>query len=129
MLTQYPQANNGILVSDDTAFDTTNTENDSEINKKAEERQLHRMSEVQTIVTMWQGSQNLRATQKECHASIELITAVGYIFDTEEIFKAFWSLLQPDGAAACKLSEWLPLPPAVSANDLSGGQTQINNVR
>jgi len=57
------------------------------------------------------------------------MTAVGYISDTEESVKASWSLFQHDGAAAFKLSERSPLPPALSANDLPGGRTQILNVR
>jgi len=57
------------------------------------------------------------------------MTAVGYISDTEEIVKASWSLCQHDGAAAFKLSERSPLPPALSAKDLPGGRTQIINVR
>jgi len=56
------------------------------------------------------------------------MTAVGYILDTEEIVKASWSLFQHDGAASFKLSERSPLPPALSAKDLSGGRTQILNV-
>jgi hypothetical protein len=43
--------------------------------------------------------------------------------------KAPCSLFQHDGAAAFKLSERSPLPPALSAKDLPGGQTQILNVR
>jgi hypothetical protein len=57
------------------------------------------------------------------------MTAVGYISDTEEIVKSSWSLFQHDGAAAFKLSERSPLPPAVSAKDLPGGRTQKLNVR
>jgi len=57
------------------------------------------------------------------------MTTVGYISDTEEIVKASWSLFQHDGAAAFKLSERSPLPPALSAKDLPGGRTQILNVR
>jgi hypothetical protein len=57
------------------------------------------------------------------------MTAVGYILDTEEIVKASWSLFQHDGAAAFKLSERSPLPPALSAKNLPGGRTQILNVR
>jgi len=56
------------------------------------------------------------------------MTAVGYIWDTEESVKASWSLFQHDGAAAFKLSERSPLPPALSAKDLPGGRTQILNV-
>jgi hypothetical protein len=78
---------------------------------------------------MWQGSQNLRVTQKEFRAQNKQMAAVGYISDTEEIVKASWSLFQHDGAAAFKLSERLPLPPALSAKDLPSGRTQIMNVR
>jgi len=78
---------------------------------------------------MWQASHNLCATQKESRALNKEMTAVGYISDTEDIVKASWSLFQHDGAAAFKLSERSPLPPAVSAKDLPGGRTQIMNVR
>jgi hypothetical protein len=57
------------------------------------------------------------------------MSAVGYISDTDEIVKASWSLFQHDGAAAFKLSERSPLPPALSAKELPGGRTQILNVR
>jgi len=87
------------------------------------------MAKVHDFLEMWQGSQNLRATQKESRAQNKQMTAVGYISDTEEIVKASWSLFQHDGAAAFKLSERSPLPPALSAKDLSGGRTQILNVR
>jgi hypothetical protein len=89
--------------------------------KEAEERKLHRMAKVHDVLGMWQGSQNLRATQKESRAQNNHMTAVGYISDTEEIVKASWSLFQHDGAAAFKLSGRLPLPPALSAKDLPGG--------
>ena len=38
---QFASANNGILAGTDPEFDTTNTENDSEMMKEAEERKLH----------------------------------------------------------------------------------------
>jgi len=126
---QFARANNGILAGTDPKLHTTNTENDSEMKNKAEERKLHRMVMVHDFLEMWQGSQNLRATQKESCAQKKLMTAVGYISDTEEIVKASWSLFQHDGAAAFKLSERSPLPPALSAKNLPGGRTQILNVR
>jgi len=43
------------------------------------------------------------------------MTAVGSISDTEEIVKASWSHFHHDSAAAFKLSEKSPLPPALSA--------------
>jgi len=81
------------------------------------------------LFEMWQGSQNLRATQKESCAQNEQTTAVRYISDTEEIIKACWSNFQHDGEAAFKLSEKSPVPPALCAKDLPGGQTQVLNVR
>jgi len=89
--------------------------------REAEEQKLHRMAKVHDFLEMWQGSQNLRATQKESRAQNKQITAVGYISDTEEIVKASWSNFQHDGAAAFKLSEKSPVPPALSAKDLPGG--------
>jgi hypothetical protein len=102
-------------------MDTTNIENDSEMKKEAEERKLQRMAKVHNLLEMWQGSRNLRATQKECRAQNKQITAVGYISDSEELVKSSWSLFQHDGAAAFKLSERSPWPPALSAKDLPGG--------
>jgi len=96
--------------------------------KEAEERILHRMAKVHDILEMWQGSQNLRATQKESRAQTKQMTAVGYILDTEDIVKPSWSLFQHDGAAAFKLSQRSPLPPALSAKDLHGEWTQILNI-
>jgi len=83
-----------------------------------EERKLHRMANVHDFLEMWQGSQNLCATQTESHAPNKQVTAVGDTSDTEEIVKASWSTFQHDGTAAFKLSERSPLPPALSANDL-----------
>jgi len=81
------------------------------------------------FVVMWQGSQILRATQKESWAHYKQMTAIGYISDTEEIVNASWTLFQHDGPAALKLSERPALPPALSAKDLPGGWTEILNVR
>jgi len=97
--------------------------------KEAEERKLHRMAKVHDILGMWQGSQNLSAILRESRIQIRQMTAVGYIWDTEEIVKASWSLLQQDGEAAFNLSERSPLPPSLSAKDLPQGRTQILNIR
>jgi len=86
------------------------------------------MAKVHDFLEMWQGSQNLCATQKESCTQNKQMTAVRNISDTEEIIKASWSLFQHDGAAAFKLSERSPLPPGLSAKDLPGGQTQTLNV-
>jgi len=89
---EFAQANNGILAGTDPELDTTHTGNDSEMKKEVEERKLHRMAKVHDFLEMSQGSQNLRATQKESRAQNKQMTAVGYISDTEEIVKASWSL-------------------------------------
>jgi len=78
-----------------------------------------------TFLEMWQGSQNLCATQKESHPQNKQMTAIGYISDTEDIVTAPWSLFHHNGAAAFKLLEWSPFPPALSAKDLHAGWTQI----
>jgi len=125
---QFARANNMTLAGTDPQLDTTNTENDYEMKKEAEERKLHRMAMVHDVLEMWQGSQNLRATQMESRAQNKQMTAMGYISDTEQIVNASWSLFQHNGAAAFKLSERSPLPPALSAKDLPAGRTQILNV-
>ena len=56
-----------ILVGTDSELDTMNTENDSEMKKEAKGRKLHKMAMVHDFLGMWQGSQNLRATQHETH--------------------------------------------------------------
>ena len=87
---QFARTDNGILADDKTESDTTNTDNDKEIKKDTEERKLHRMAKVHNFLKMWQGSQNLRATQKESRAQNKQMTAIGYISDTEETVKASW---------------------------------------
>jgi hypothetical protein len=86
------------------------------------------MAKVHDFLEMWQGRQNLRATQKESCSQNNQMSTVGYISDTGESVKASWSLVQHDSVAAFKLSERLPLPPALSAKDVPGGRTQILNV-
>jgi len=81
------------------------------------------------ILRMWLGSHNLCATQKEYRAQNKQMTAVGNSSDSEEIVKASQSNFQHDGAAASKLSERSPLPPALSEMDLPGGQTEVVDVR
>jgi len=113
------------LAGNDSALDTTAAENDIELKREAEERKLHRKAKVHDFLEMWQGSQNLRATQKESRAQNKQMTAVGYISDTEEIVNASLTKFQYDGAATFKLSERSPQPPALSAKDLLGGRSQI----
>jgi exopolyphosphatase/pppGpp-phosphohydrolase len=80
----------------------------------AEETQLHRMGMAHDFFEMWLGSQNLHDTQKETRARKKQLAAVGYTLDPEEMIKTSWTLIQHEGAAAFKLSERLPLPPALS---------------
>jgi len=64
------------LAGADPSLDRTNTENDSEKMTEAEERKLHRMAKVHNFLEMWQGSQNLRATQEESQAQHKQSTAM-----------------------------------------------------
>ena len=128
VVTQITRANSGLLAGDDPELDLNSAINDMEMKREAEQKKLHRMAKVPDFLEMWQGSQNLRAPQKESRAQNKQMTAMGYISDTEDIVKASWSLFQHDGAAAFKLSEKSHVPPALSAKDLTGGQPQILNV-
>ena len=125
---QFARANDKILEGVDLELDATNTENNLEIMREADERKLPRMANIHDFVEMWQGSQNLCATQMESHAQNREMTATGYISDTKQIIKASWSLFQHIGVAVFKLSEQSSLPPTLTANNLSGGRTQILNV-
>jgi len=80
---QFARANNRIVGGNNAVSDKTSTENDLEMKKEAEERKLHRMAKVHNFLKMWQGSQNLRATQTESHTQNKQMTAVGYILNTE----------------------------------------------
>jgi hypothetical protein len=100
-----------------------------EMQREAEEKNLHRLAKVHDLLEMWLGSQTLRATQKESRAQNKQRTAVGYISDTEEIVKASWSNFHHDDAATLKLSEKSPVPPPLSTKDLPGEQSQVLNVR
>jgi len=126
---QYAPANNGILAGDDPVLDRSESDNDMELKSEAEEKKLHWVAKVHDVLEMWQGSPNLHTTQKESRAQNKQMTAVGCISDTEESVKASWSIFQHDGAAAFKLSERSPFPPALSAKQLAGGRTQVLNVR
>jgi len=88
VVSQFLGANTGILAGTDRELHTPDTENNSEMKKEAEERKLHRMAKVHDFLEMWQGSQNLRATEKKCSAQNKQMTTVGYISDTEESVKA-----------------------------------------
>ena len=55
-------------------------------------------------------------------------TAVEYISDAAKIVKVSRSNFQHDSTPAFELSERLPVPPNMSANNLPGAQTQVLNV-
>ena len=57
------------------------------------------------------------------------MTPVGFVPESEKTSNVSWLSFEQDGAAAFKLSERSPQPPALSARDLLGGRTQILNVR
>jgi len=126
---QFAPANSGLLAGDDPLLYLDSTDNDMEMKREAEEMMLHRMAKIHDFLEMWQGRQSLRATQKESRAHTKQMTAIGYISDTEEIIEESWSNFHHDGAAAFKLSEKSPVPPALSAKNLPGGRTQVLNVR
>jgi hypothetical protein len=86
------------------------------------------MAKVHHFLEIWQGSQIQCARQKESGAQANQLTAIVLILDTYAIVKASRLLFQHDGVPAFKWSERSPLPPAMSAKDLPGGQTQIINV-
>ena len=61
---QFARANNGILAGTDPELDNTNTENNSEMKKEAEEWKLHRMAKVHDFLEM---SQVVLATVPDRH--------------------------------------------------------------
>jgi len=126
---QFARANDGILAGDDPALDTTNIANDLELKREVEERTLHRMAKVHEMLAMWQGSQNLGATQMLSCSRNEPMTPIRNISDTGAIVKASWSLFQHDAVATFKLSEGSPLSPALLSKDLPGEWTVIFNAR
>jgi len=65
-------------------------------------KKVAQKAKVHNILEMWQGSQNLCATQKESRAQIKQMEAVEIIPVTEGIVKESLSLLQHDGVAAFK---------------------------
>jgi len=125
---QLTWANSGLLAGDDPVLDPNSTDNNMDRKREAEEKKLRRMAKIHDFLKMWQGTQTLRATQKESRAQNKQMTSVGYISDTEEIVKASWLNFHHDDATALKLSEKSSVPPALSVKDLPGGRTQILNV-
>jgi len=73
---QFARANNGLLAGDDPVWDSNSTDNNMEMKREAEEQKLHRMAKVHNHLEMWQGSQNLQATQNKSRAQNKQMTAV-----------------------------------------------------
>jgi len=95
--TQFVQASNGIFAGSVPSLDTAYSGNDSDMKRDVKESKLHWMAKVHNFLEMWQGSQNLCATQKESHDQNMPMTDIEFILYTEEIFKVSSSLFQPDG--------------------------------
>jgi len=76
---QFARANSGLLAGYDPVLDPDSTDNDREMQREAEDKTLHRMAKVHEFLGMWQGSQTLRATQKESRDQNRQMTAVGSI--------------------------------------------------
>jgi len=122
---EFAPGNNGILASADPPLHTMNGENDSEMKKALEEWKLQRMAKVHDFLERSQGSFSPCATRMESGTQNKQMTTEGYNSDREEIIKPSWSPFQPDSVAAFQLSEGSPWPPGLSAQDRSGGPTQI----
>jgi len=95
---------------------------------EAEATKLHRMANIHDVLERWQRRQTLRGILQISHAQNHHVTVRGYISDPDENVKASWSNIYHDGAAAFKLSEKSPVPPAWSAKDLPAGRTKVLNV-
>jgi len=96
VLRQFAGANNWMLEGNDPPFDTTNTENNLEMNKEPEEKTLNRMAKIHDFLEMWQGSQKLHATRKEYRTDNQQMTAVRYISEMEEIVVTSGSAVEHD---------------------------------
>jgi hypothetical protein len=86
------------------------------------------MTSLNDFLKIWQGSQNLRATQNVPWVQTKPMTAVGYISDTWETVNVSCSYTQHDRSAAFQLSERLSELPAVSTKNLAEGHIQVLNV-
>jgi hypothetical protein len=117
------RANNSIRAGTELQLNTTHPDNDSEMKKVAEERKLYRMGKVNYFLEMWQGSQNLCATQKESCTHNRQMPTVEDISHMYVIVQASWPLFEHAGVAGFKSSERSPLPPALFAKDLPDGQS------
>jgi hypothetical protein len=53
---------------DNPELDPDSTDNDMKMKREPEDKKPHRIAKVHDFLVMWQGSQTLRATQKEYRA-------------------------------------------------------------
>jgi hypothetical protein len=74
-----------MIVCDDSALHTSNTEYTVELSSEVEKGTLYRMTKVHDFVAIWQGSLNLHATPKELQAPNKQLTDIEYVSDTGEI--------------------------------------------
>jgi len=122
----FARANNGILDGNYPELDSTNLKNRLKMKwAQEEERKLQWTMKVDDILEMWQGSENLGATQKKSCPQNRQMTAMRYISDDKEIVKASWSTFQHNGMAEFKLSETLPVQSALSAKNIPGERMQV----
>jgi hypothetical protein len=121
-------SNAGLLEGDLPITHPLDPDNDAEIKNEAEQKKLYRMAKVHDCLEIWQGSENLHSTQKAARAENPQMTAMGYISDTEETVKSYWSAFQSDGAAAFQLTEKSPLPPTLLQINLPEGKTEVLNI-
>jgi len=98
ILGELTGANHQIVEWRNPVSDMTNPETDSEMKEQEEERKLHRMAKVYDVLNIWQGRQNLQATQNESRTHCKQLTGIGHNSETEVIINASWSLFQHDGA-------------------------------
>jgi len=68
---QIAQANNGITIGENTAWNSTETENDFESKTVVGQRTLHRMAKNHDILERSQGRRNLCPTRQESHAHLK----------------------------------------------------------
>jgi hypothetical protein len=125
----FARSNPGLWSGDTVQLDSSVSCNDFEIKHDAEESKLYRMAMVHYFLKMWQGRENLWATQKASPAQIKQMTAMGYISDTEETVKASWSAFKHDGVATFKLTEKSQLRLSLSQIDLPSGKTHVLNIK
>jgi len=75
--TQFAWADIRTLAHGDAVLDNMNAENYLDMKGEVEQQKFHRMGKVHDFLEIWQGSQNLWATEKESRTQNTQMTAVG----------------------------------------------------